>query len=130
MYRFLIYTFILIVIDLLISLLVNYIRDIPGTMSYVLIVVRSVTILVAYIFLGVIMIKVLGMTNFFAISSIAFIVTYILGCLVFHWIRPIDSSLLRSITDIHQNFSVFSIVFLSYCISWPIAVLILLKLKP
>lgn len=120
----LIYTCILIVVDLFFNIVINLILDNPGGMIMISIVVRIICLAVLFSLVGLIVLSLLRHQSFLLGLGVTTVIVYLLVPIIIYFLKENDKGLWQVYLDVHIKSELFVAIYLPYllasCVSLPI----------
>lgn len=120
----LIYTCLLIVVDLFFNIVINLILDNPGGMIMISIVVRIICLAVLFSLVGLIVLSLLRQQSFLLGLGVTTVIVYLLVPITIYFLKENDKGFWQVYLDVHIKSELFVAIYLPYllasCVSLPI----------
>ena len=125
----LIYTCLLIVIDLFFSVFLNLSQDSPGGLVIILIFIRIISLGVLFPLVGIIVCNLLKRRSLLINLSITSLIVYLLIPIIITLFNDKDKGLWETCLDTHFDGHLFILIYLPYLLASCLNLLIIVRLK-
>lgn len=125
----LIYTCLLIVIDLFFNVIINLVQGNPGGMIMISIFVRIICLATLFSFIGLIVLSLLRQKSLLLSLVVTNVVVYLLVPIILYFLKENDKGLWQVYVDVHIKSELFVAICLPYILASCMSLLIVGRLK-
>lgn len=125
----LIYTCLLIVIDLFFNVIINLVQGNPGGMIMISIFVRIICLAVLFSLIGLIVLSLLREQSLLLSLVVTTVIVYLLVPIIIYFLKENDKGLWQVYVDVHIKSELFVTICLPYILASCVSLLIVGRLK-
>jgi len=125
----LIYTCLLVVVDLFFNVIINLIQGNPGGMIMISIVVRIICLAVLFSSIGLIVMSLLRQQTVLLGLGVTTVIVYLLVPIIIYFLKENDKGLWQVYLDVHTKSELFIAICLPYLLASCVSLLIVGRLK-
>ena len=125
----LIYTCLLIVVDLFFNIVINFVQDNPGGVIMVSIVVRLICLAIFFSLVGLIVLSLLKQQSLLLVLGVTTVIVYLLVPIIIYFLKENDKGLWQVCLDMHMKPELFVAIYLPYLLASCVCLLLIGRLK-
>lgn len=125
----LIYTCLLVVVDIFFNVIINLIQGNPGGMIMISIVIRTICLAVLFSTIGLIVLNLLRQQTLFLGLGVTTAIVYLFFSIIIHFLKENDKGLWQVYLDVHTKSDLFIAICLPYLLASSVSLFIVGRLK-